>query len=286
MHIRNAHVAGSFYDGDTEKLRAYVQNSLQQAQSQLSQHPQNVHMVMLPHAGHFYCGHIIAETLAQVRLPQTLIVLGPNHTGQGTASSGLAVWHKGQWQSPLGPIAIAEDVARSILDCGAGFEADTVAHAQEHSLEVLMPFLQAYAPQFRMVPICVGNRHVETLQRAGLMLAGLMHQMHSQGQDIALVVSSDMHHFSSHELTLELDRMALQAMEELDPLKLYNTIKKHNISMCGVFPAIMAIYACKHLGAKKCKLVNHTTSYEKSGNNQRTVGYAGLFVPKNTCQKS
>ncbi len=283
MHVRTAHVAGSFYQDDTEKLRAYVQHSLQHAQAQLTETPQDVHMVMLPHAGHFYCGHVMAQTLAHVCLPQTLVVLGPNHTRQGTARSGLAVWHKGHWQSPLGPMAIAEDVAQRILDCGAGFEADTAAHAQEHSLEVLMPFLQEHVPHFRMVPICVGNGNFETLQRAGLMLAGLMHDMHNEGQDVALVLSSDMHHFSNHEQTTKLDLMALEAMEKLDPLELYQTVKTHNISMCGVFPAIMAIYACKHLGAKKCKLVTHTTSYEKGGDKQRTVGYAGLFVPKNTC---
>ncbi len=286
MHVRNAHVAGSFYEGNGTQLTEYVQQTLAAAQTKSYPSPhsqENIHMVLLPHAGHFFCGHVIAQTLAPVHLPQTLILLGPNHTGRGTARSGLAVWSKGQWQSPLGLVPIAEDIAEELIQSDAGFTHDTAAHEYEHSLEVLLPFLQCAVPDFRMVPICVGTGHVEALKKAGLLLAHCIHERQKQGEDIALVLSSDMHHFSNHEETLELDNHALQAILELDPVKLYNTVKQLNISMCGVYPAIMAIYACKALGAKKCKLVTHTTSYEKGKDSQRTVGYAGLFVPKNTC---
>ncbi len=284
MHIRKAHVAGSFYDGNRETLTAYVQEQLQCAKLALGQKtPSAVDMVLLPHAGHFYCGHVIAQTLAHVHLPKTLFILGPNHTGQGTSTTRLAVWHEGHWQSPLGDIPIATKLAQKLLDSNAGFEADKDAHAHEHSLEVLMPFLQEHVPNFHMVPICVGNHNFDQLQAAGLMLAKIMNEMRQQGQDVSIVLSSDMHHFSSHERTLELDEMALKALIELDPLQLARTVTQHSISMCGVCPAIVALFACKALGAKKCNLVTHTTSYEKGKDIQRTVGYAGLFVPKNTC---
>ncbi len=284
MLVRNAHVAGSFYDGNSQTLAQYVQQSLAQATQQKSAPPaQSIHMVLLPHAGHFFCGHVIAQTLAAVRMPQKLILLGPNHTGRGTAPTGLAVWAKGQWQNPLGHVPIDEALAAEIIHSGAGFEHDTAAHEQEHSLEVLLPFLQAVAPSYTMVPICVGTGNMQQLKQAGLTLASIIHEHQKQGEDIALVVSSDMHHFSSHEKTLELDNVALEALMELDPEKLYNKVKQLQISMCGVYPAIMAMYTCKTLGAKKCNLVSHTTSYEKSMQSERTVGYAGLFVPKNTC---
>ncbi len=287
MHVRKAHVAGSFYDENKESLAKYVQHSLTIAQQERSaKHVQDVHMVLLPHAGHYFCGHVMASTLATVRLPQKLILLGPNHTGHGQATSGLSVWHEGVWQSPLGDIPIDHDLAQELLQSNVGFEADPAAHMQEHSLEVILPFLQEFVPNFHMVPICVRNNNLHHLQRAGLILASIIHERSKKGEDIALVLSSDMHHFSSHERTLELDDLALKALINLDPIELYQNVIQHNISMCGIFPAIMAIFACKALGAKKCNLVSHTTSYEKSRNSQRTVGYAGLYVPKNTCKKS
>ncbi len=293
MHARKPHVAGSFYDANGDSLLAYVQEQMRHAKqeyllsSKQNQHaPYPVDMVLLPHAGHFYCGHIIAQTLSQVQLPKTLLILGPNHTGKGSSSTGFAVWAEGPWQSPLGDIPIATNVAQSLLQSGAGFEADTQAHTHEHSLEVLMPFLQVHVPNFHMVPICVGNHDFTQLRLAGNTLAKIINDYREQGQDISIVVSSDMHHFSSHERTLELDAMALKALIQLDPFELAHVVSQHKISMCGVCPAIVALFACKALGAKKCNLVTHTTSYEKSNDSSKTVGYAGLFVPKNTCQKS
>ncbi len=286
MQIRSAHVAGSFYDGNAATLLSYVQEQLHTAHIATPTPPQDIHMVMLPHAGHFFCGHVIAQTLCQVRLPKTLIILGPNHTGKGTSTTKLAVWDKGVWQSPLGDIPIHEPLAQSLLQSGVGFEADYAAHTHEHSLEVLMPFLQSYVPQFSMVPIAIGSRDFNLLQRAGLTLAQKIQELTQEGQEVGIVVSSDMHHFSSHERTLELDSMALEAMLTLNPHGLAQVVSQHAISMCGVCPAITALFACKALGAKKCNLVTHTTSYEKGGDSQRTVGYAGLFVTKNTCQMS
>ncbi len=283
MHIRKCHVAGTFYDAHAQNLSASVQQALAQAKKNCTDLASEAHMVLLPHAGHFFCGHIIAETLAAVRLPQKLILLCPNHTGLGTAPSGIAVWGKGHWQSPLANIPIDEALAQKIMQSDGAFAMDEAAHTKEHSLEVLLPFLYHAVPNFSMVPICVGTGHFEQLKKAGLVLANIIHEQKQQGQDIAIVLSSDMHHFSSHERTVELDNLALNALEELDPIKLYNIVKQEKISMCGIYPAIMALYACKALGAKRCKLISHTTSYEKSMDSTRTVGYAGLFVPKNTC---
>ncbi len=284
MDVRKTHVAGSFYNNDAEALRTYVHSEFEIARQAQTVPPEEVSVVLLPHAGHFFCGHVIAQTLTRVNLPQTLIVLGPNHTGQGSSRTRLAVWDKGSWQSPLGLIPIAHELAQDILCSDGGFEADYAAHEREHSLEVLMPFLQEYVPHFSMVPICVGSNDFTLLQRAGLALAKVIQHSAQKGQDISIVVSSDMHHFSDHERTLELDTLALQAILDLDPMLLARNVVQQNISMCGVCPTIMALFACKALGAKKCNLVTHTTSYEKGGDVSRTVGYVGLFVQKNTCK--
>ncbi len=281
MTLRTPVVAGKFYEGNAKSLYNYAQATLDVAQ-QAVEHKDKASMILLPHAGHFYCGHIIAETLACVDLPDTLFLLGPNHTGKGKS---LAVWETGAWQTPLGDIPIDEDITRDLLQSSGGFEADTNAHMAEHSLEVILPFLQIKMPNVRIVPIAISGRYLESLQNAGYALGDIMYALEQKGINTSIVVSSDMHHFSDHETTLELDKMALQSLMEMNPVALANVVGKNKISMCGVCPAIVALYALKKLNkSHSCHLVRHTTSYEKSNDAKRVVGYAGLFVKENTCQ--
>ncbi len=331
MHIRPPHVAGSFYDANADTLAAYVRQSLQDAQKNSTSIPQEVTMALLPHAGHFYCGHIIAQALTRIRLQKRLIILCPNHTGQGAP---LAVWYPQQhtpsqsaqqdssqkqqgqqdtleqgqakqgvkpnidtspeyaaWQTPLGNVPLDVELAEKIIQYdiwgntlqkpshAPSFSPDTTAHAREHSIEVLLPFLQEWAPQCRIVPIAVRSHDFSLLQRAGLALGELL----KQEDDVSIIVSSDMHHFSDHATTLELDNKALEALLAFDPLRLAQVVQEHQISMCGVCPAILAMYACKVLDACVCTQLNHTTSYEKGGDASRVVGYASLIVQKRTC---
>ncbi len=294
MQIRPPQVAGSFYESDAKKLEQYITQCFEDARKK--QNPLdlcNIHMLLLPHAGHFYCGHIIAEALVRVHLPKRLIILCPNHTGLGRP---LSVWsiqatgtdkpENGAWHTPLGNVPIDMELATEILQCIQGkcdFEANTDAHAREHSIEVILPFLQKYVPDVQIVPIAVGTGDFSALQKAGLALGEIIQKMHNQGQDVGLVVSSDMHHFSDHESTMKLDNLALEALVEFNPHKLYDVVQENKISMCGVYPAIMGLYACKVLGAHACEIINHTTSYEKGGNASRVVGYASLIVQKRTC---
>ena len=284
MHIREAVVAGRFYQGNPAVLQKEVQDYLAAGKSAAQgRAPEPALMAMLPHAGHIYCGEVIAQTLARVSLPPTLILLGPNHTGRGQR---LAVWPDGHWLTPLGPVPVDADLAAELLASQAGFMADTAAHSHEHSLEVLLPFLQMALPTVSIVPVAVGSGDFEALQRAGKALAAILERRKAQGQPVSLIVSSDMNHFASHERTLELDELALQALQRMDARALAQTVAREKISMCGVAPACMAICACNCLGIQEALLIAHTTSGPVSGDFDRVVGYAGAYVSDNACQKT
>ncbi len=285
MSVRAPVVANKFYDGNADTLSNYVQSALDEAQKT---HGANAispaQLVLLPHAGHFFCGHIIAKTLAHVDLPDTLILLGPNHTGKGKE---LAVWDQGRWQTPLGDIPVDQSIANLILQSPAEFVADTQAHVGEHSLEVILPFLQQKIKNLQIVPIAISGRYLDRLQNAGYSLGNIIASLESKGKKIAIIVSSDMHHFSDHETTLALDELALDAFMQFNPVKLAQIVGEKQISMCGVCPAIVGLYALEKLNKfYSCTLVHHGTSYEKSQDFDRVVGYAGLFVKENTCQNT
>lgn len=269
---RRPAVAGQFYPANPDDLRTAIAQYLPNAPGENAIMPS---MVMLPHAAYVYCGQVIGETLAQVRLPQSLILLGPNHAGFGTP---LAVWPSSNWLTPLDQVVMDTLLTQDILQEYPSFSPDMMAHAREHSLEVLLPFLQVHTPGFIMAAIAVGTRDADLLRGAGEALARVIIRHKEQGNPVSMVVSTDMHHFADHNSTLALDEKALSAILELDPDALLHTVVKENISMCGVCPVVVALHACKALGSHKVTLVRHETSGPVSGDMSRVVGYAGLYI--------
>ena len=95
MHLRQPAVAGRFYTDVPADLRAEVESFLKQgatlpASVLAAGDAAHLAGLMLPHAGHVYSGRVIGATLAHVRLPRTVFLLCPNHTGLGTPPVRLA----------------------------------------------------------------------------------------------------------------------------------------------------------------------------------------------------
>lgn len=267
--MREPYVADQFYPGNPAKLAASIDASMEPEAEKT-----DALLVLLPHAGYMYCGGVIAATLSRVRLPDRLILLGPNHTGRGEP---LAVWPEGVWKTPLGAIPVDVELAAMLTTSEAGYSPDTIAHLREHSLEVLLPFLQRKLPGLQITPVCVSCRP-QQLEAAGLALAKSLTALAQKGERAALIISSDMNHYATHSQTLKLDAMALKPFLELDPVSLFNTVASRGISMCGVLPATLGLFTCQALGARKTELVRHTTSGEVSGDMAQVVGYAGAYV--------
>lgn len=269
MPLRQPVVAGRFYTADPRTLRSEITEFLGSPKEKITPL-----MVMLPHAGHVYCGSIVGETLSRVRLPQTVFLLGPNHTGRGVP---LSVWPEGRWFTPLGPVEVDGDLADAAIRAGAGFQVDTEAHRLEHSLEVLLPFLQVHTPGIRIIPMIIAAPD-PLLKSAGEVLAGLIRAEKAAGRSVGLMVSTDMNHFADQQTTLDKDTLALDRFLALDPEGLFRTVRDNDISMCGVGPATLALYASLALGARTAELVRHGTSGDITGDTRQVVGYAGAWI--------
>ena len=270
MSDRQAVVAGRYYTDDPAHLRREVEGHLGAEREDLMPL-----MVMLPHAGYMFCGAVIGTTLGKLRLPQSVFLLGPNHSGRGKP---LAVWPDGAWFTPLGPVEVDAELAARCLDAGAGFERNLDAHATEHSLEVLLPFLQCHTPGIRVVPVTVALNTLDGLRAAGEGLARCIREEREAGRQVALVVSSDMNHFEDQESTARKDAKALAPLLKLAPEELFNTVRGERISMCGICPATLALFAANALGARETQLAAYSTSAAASGDTGRVVGYAGAYV--------
>ena len=157
--FRSAVVAGQFYPGQKENLYATVSSLISTAA------PEKPSIgLMSPHAGYIYSGEVAGLTFSGVKIPDEIILLGPNHHGRGHLA---AVCSDGEWETPLGRTTISSALAGRILaECPMTAE-DSVAHRYEHSLEVQLPFLQFRAPQASIVPICIGHLSLGVLLQLG-----------------------------------------------------------------------------------------------------------------------
>mgnify|MGYP000429391849 CR=1 FL=1 len=179
-----------------------------------------------------------------MELPHTLVVLCPNHTGRGQA---LGVWPEGAWLTPLAPLPVDADLAAALIERGdgnGGFAADMLSHLGEHAVEVVLPFLQVAAGEerpLRITPVCVGTQQPEALRAAGQALADVLAGCRSKGQEVGVIVSSDMNHYEDERRTVEKDALALERALACDPEGLLAVAARERISMCGAGPLALAL---------------------------------------------
>ncbi len=93
-----------------------------------------------------------------------------------------------------------------------------------------------------------------------------------------LVISSDLNHYATEEENRRLDRITLDAVCQLEPAQLLQTVRGHDISMCGLLPAVIVLQTLQNLGQlHRCTEVAYGTSADAGGSAERVVGYAGLL---------
>jgi AmmeMemoRadiSam system protein B len=269
--LRHPAVAGRFYPGDPEELRAEAHGYLSQASSG-NQVPVRAVGCIAPHAGYMYSGHVAGAVFARVEIPKRCIVLCPNHTGVGRA---LAVMSDGAWQTPLGDVPIDGELAGALKRRFPALQEDSAAHRAEHATEVELPFLLLRQPELMFVPIALGTSQFEVLEPLGKALADVVA---AQKDPVLIVASSDMNHYESDAVTRVKDHRAIERILTLDPRGLFDVVTQQEISMCGFGPAVAMLTSARLLGAKSAELVKYATSGDVSGDRDMVVGYAGVVV--------
>ena len=181
----------------------------------------------------------------------------------------------GAWLTPLGEVQVDQTLAAAVRDCCHIITDDPVAHSQEHSLEVQLPFLQHQVKDFRFVPVSVGVGNYAALEILGHCVA---HVVRTAKKPVMIIASSDMNHYEPDAITRIKDRMAIEKILALDPRGLHDVVRQEKISMCGYGPTIAMLTAVIDLGAKNAELVKYATSADVSGDRSAVVGYAGIIV--------
>jgi len=272
MTRRAPAVSGSFYEGSADRLRAQVERSF--AVNPPPAEKKTVMAGVVPHAGLVYSGHVAAAFYARVELQPRLIILCPNHTGLG---SPAAINREGTWFTALGDLTIDTELADSIIAHSPSLEVDDRAHLREHSLEVQLPFIQYLLPETRFVPICLGAPDFALCQEVGKAIAAGI-QAAGGWSKVGILASTDLNHYQDQETTLRKDQLAIDAVLELDARKLWDTVLREDISMCGFIPTTTMLIAARLLGATHAELIKHATSGDINRDYKAVVGYASMEI--------
>lgn len=272
--LRTPAVAHQFYPGEVGELRKMLDRLVPGGPDGVD--PKPAQAVVMPHAGYVYSGGVAGETVSRVAVPEDVIVLGPNHHGLGAAAALMA---EGGWRMPLGEVPINGELAGIIRRHCPEIKVDERAHQAEHSLEVLVPFLQYRQPRLKIVPLCLARLSLADCQLIGRALAAsIQDYARDFNRPVLLAASTDMTHFESRQSASAKDRQAIDRVLALDPEGLYQTVVEQQISMCGVIPTVITLIAALAAGAGQAELVRYSDSGEASGDTSHVVGYAGFII--------
>ncbi len=265
--LRLPAVAGKFYPAHPRELSSLVGQFTEKKSAAELVH---VRACLVPHAGYVYSGVVAGAVFSRVFLPKKILLLGVRHYPRGEA---LAILSEGSWRTPLGDAAIDSSLAQRLRAACPALREDTVAHSQEHSLEVQLPFLQELDPGFSFVPVVLGTIRFDQLVSVG---EGIARVLSEDKDEILVVTSSDMNHYEDDATTRRKDRKAIDRMLQFDAQGLHQVCRDEEISMCGLGPAVAMLTAMQRLGAKEAELVRYATSGDVTGDRDAVVGYAGM----------
>jgi len=172
-------------------------------------------------------------------------------------------------------VEIDSELSKQILAGSEYLEDDSLAHLQEHSIEVQLPFLQYFKPDIKIVPVVLAPAGIDIYKEIGQAMAGAIKV---SGKEVVLIASGDMTHYEPQESAQRKDTQGIEAILDLDEDELLKRVQKLNISMCASAPAATLISAAKELGATSAELVKYQTSGDTTGDYSSVVGYAGIII--------
>jgi len=286
--VRDAAVAGRFYEAAPERLKASLRECFMhrlgpgRLPEAAAEGPGRVSAVVSPHAGYMFSGPAAANgfaALAADGIPETVVILGPSHY---SSDRRAALSTADSWRTPLGEALLDAALGGALLAHTDLIVADERPHRLEHSLEVQVPFLQfIYGERMpRICPICIRSHPVFPMEQIaadaramGEALADALGQRRT-----VIIASTDLSHQMPQKTAERLDRMAIDAILAIQPERLLSTVAENSISMCGPVPVAIALAYCLTRGRQEAELLRYYTSGDIIGDPSGVVGYASIVL--------
>ncbi len=273
--VRRPAVAGMFYPSDPHELRRVIERYLGNVKK--GHIDGKVVALISPHAGYQYSGQVAAHAYRLVEGMEfdDVVLIGPSHR---IDFLGASIYDGDGYETPLGIAPIDRELSRRICQQSKIIDFIPQAHAQEHSLEVQIPFLQSVLKGFSFVPIVMGPTWNFDFYRQ--LSEAIIRSI--KGDRSLIIASSDLTHSYNYQRLVAQDEILARHIDRFDIEGLAEDLRKGKCQACGGGPILVAMMAAQGLGANRGKVLNLDNSggvTGKKGPGNYVVGYmaAALF---------
>lgn len=285
LHLedRKSCADGRFYPQHPDKLKFMLSNLFSRAKDKETQ---QALAVIVPHAGYVFSGSVAASGINQINKDQEyehIFIIGSSHT---TAFNSASIYNKGHYQTPLGNVHVDISTATELINDHDCFIFEPEAHIKEHSIEVILPFLQhTMKKHMNIVPIIIGAHSSDVCKQIGSALKPYFNKHN------LFIISSDFSHYPTYQVAQEVDKETAGAILKNDPQELIEIIRKHkreNIpqlqtSMCGWTSALAVLSITQEMDDVDVKIIDYQNSGDsRAGNKEKVVGYYSIVFSLNS----
>ena len=240
--------------------------------------------LLTPHASLAYSGPTAADVFARVQLAPTVIMLAPDHFGDGKPTS---VWTEGPWLVPGHALEIDRDVLAAVQTALPDLESDRAAFAQ-HESELQLPFLQYVAPEVRLVPIAIYDNSrndfaafdVERILAWGTALADVIRAEQSAGREVTILATTDLVHHETKAVSDANDAMLMALIGDLDVEGLHDFVTTEGVTICGEIPTAIMMATLRELGYSAMDMAERGNSLHANPDETDVIGYPAAIAWK------
>jgi AmmeMemoRadiSam system protein B len=270
-HVRRAAVAGTWYPDNPARLVREVEAYLSTTTAGEDTWPR---AIVAPHAGLKYSGPVAAYAYnaARTSRPDAVVLIGPSHF---VPFDGVSIWLAGAWETPLGALAVDEELAQAVASASDAIVEFEAAHAREHSLEMQLPFLAHLMPSIPIVPMVMGYQTRKTAFALGRAVANAVETTH---RNVLLVASSDLSHYEDARVAARLDGVVIEQVAALNADGLMQALELEPRHACGGGPMVTVLDAATRLGASTARVLKYADSGDVSGDKSSVVGYMAAAI--------
>jgi MEMO1 family protein len=270
--IRKSIIAGSWYPGKPQTLQGQIRGFLRDVpESSISG---RLMALIVPHAGYVYSGGVAAYAyqLLSERPFSQVVVVAPSHR---YPFKGASIDSKDGYETPLGVIPVDRKLGQEIAAESPLFQYVPNGHAQEHALEIQLPFLQEVLKSFSLVPIIQGSQDRATCLALAQALSKVL-----KDREVLLVASTDLSHFHSYRQARSLDQKVLDRVAAYDENGLMSDLEGDQVEACGGGPMVTVMKTARLLGADGTRVLHYANSGDITGDHSGVVGYMAAAVFK------
>ena len=164
----------------------------------------NLVAAISPHDDYLYAGRVYYPLYKLIDAKE-VVIFGVTHgtvrRAMNDPKNVLILENYASWQGPFGKVKISklrEKIKYRLTE--RYFTVSNKAHALEHSIEALLPFLQYYNRDLRITPIMVTAMNFERMEKISAELSQIilnyMKENHlTAGKDIFFLISNDANHY-------------------------------------------------------------------------------------------